>query len=188
MHALNDDTRSLAKPALYEELESSLRGLLAGEPNLIACAANMSSLLYWSLPDLNWVGFYLVDAKSGDLLVGPVEGRHVVLVDDLIGAGTTMLRAVQACRMPGPFQCGAAERVAAVPGGQRDDARPEYDDGPGRRRRGREWRISAFEAGNQGATHIRGGERVERQDPDPGQQAAGAGVPAEGQKANCDKQ
>ena len=75
MHALNDDVRTLAKPALYEELESNLRGLLAGEPNLTACAANMSSLLYWSLPDLNWAGFYLLDETSGDLLVGLVP-RH----------------------------------------------------------------------------------------------------------------
>ena len=75
MHAMNDDMKSLPKPALYDELESSLRGLLAGEPNLVACAANMSSLLYWSLPDLNWAGFYLLDAASGDLLVGPFQGK-----------------------------------------------------------------------------------------------------------------
>lgn len=35
---------------------------------------------------------------SGELLVGPVAGRHVVIVDDLIGAGTTVLRATRACR------------------------------------------------------------------------------------------
>ena len=65
MHAVND-VRALPKAALYDELESSLRALLAGEPHFIACAANMSSLLYWSLPDLNWVGFYLLDETSGD--------------------------------------------------------------------------------------------------------------------------
>ena len=35
----------------------------------------MSSLLYWSLPDLNWAGFYLLDEASGDLLVGPFQGK-----------------------------------------------------------------------------------------------------------------
>jgi GAF domain-containing protein len=74
MHALND-LGSLDKPALYAELEANLRALLDGEPNAVACAANMSSLLYWSLPDLNWVGFYLLDAASGDLLVGPFQGK-----------------------------------------------------------------------------------------------------------------
>ena len=34
---------------------------------------------------------------SGDLIIGPVSGRHAVVVDDLISAGTTILRAVQAC-------------------------------------------------------------------------------------------
>ena len=38
---------------------------------------------------------------SGELLVGPVEGRHVVIIDDLISAGTTVLRATQACRAAG---------------------------------------------------------------------------------------
>ena len=75
MHALNDDLRSLAKPALYEELELRLRGLLMGESNLIACAANMAALLYWSLPDLNWAGFYLVEPRTGDLLLGPFQGK-----------------------------------------------------------------------------------------------------------------
>ncbi len=63
------------KRAAYADLARDLAGLLSGETNLIAAAANMSSLLYWSLPDLNWVGFYLLDAESGDLLVGPFQGK-----------------------------------------------------------------------------------------------------------------
>jgi len=54
------------------------------------------------------VGFALIDKRrsggvvsGGDLVVGPVEGRHAVLVDDLVSAGTTLLRAVQACRSAG---------------------------------------------------------------------------------------
>ncbi|HET7202895.1 MAG TPA: GAF domain-containing protein [Steroidobacteraceae bacterium] len=74
MQAL-DDVSQLAKPALYAELERSLRALLDDEPDLIAAAANMSSLLYWSLPDLNWAGFYLLEPRSGDLLVGPFQGQ-----------------------------------------------------------------------------------------------------------------
>jgi L-methionine (R)-S-oxide reductase len=74
MHTLND-LRALSKPAAYDELATSLQALLAGEKNLIARAANMSSLLYWSLPDLNWAGFYLLDDESGDLIVGPFQGK-----------------------------------------------------------------------------------------------------------------
>ena len=54
------------------------------------------------------VGFAIIDKRrssgvvsGGDLVVGPVEGRHAVLVDDLISAGTTLMRAVQACRKAG---------------------------------------------------------------------------------------
>ena len=75
MHALDDNLRQLAKPALYAELEKSLEALLQGEVDLVACAANTSALLYWSLPDVNWVGFYLPEAGSGDLLVGPFQGK-----------------------------------------------------------------------------------------------------------------
>lgn len=74
MHTVHDLSR-LPKPALYEALAAELRSLLAGEPDRVACAANMSSLLYWSLPDLNWAGFYLLDERTGDLLVGPFQGK-----------------------------------------------------------------------------------------------------------------
>jgi GAF domain-containing protein len=71
------ETRPIAadKATAYAELNQTLDALLAGEPNPISGAANMAALLYWSLPDLNWAGFYLVDAASGDLLVGPFQGK-----------------------------------------------------------------------------------------------------------------
>jgi len=34
-----------------------------------------AALLYWSLPDLNWAGFYLVEPRTGDLLLGPFQGK-----------------------------------------------------------------------------------------------------------------
>jgi GAF domain-containing protein len=63
------------KTSAYAELAKSLGALLEGEPDTIACAANMSALLYWSLPDLNWCGFYLVEPRSGDLVLGPFQGK-----------------------------------------------------------------------------------------------------------------
>ena len=54
------------------------------------------------------VAFAIIDKRrssgvvsGGDLVVGPVEGCHAVLVDDLISSGTTLMRAVQACRRAG---------------------------------------------------------------------------------------
>jgi L-methionine (R)-S-oxide reductase len=63
------------KPAAYAELGNSLRALLAGESDLIACTANMAALIYACLPDINWAGFYLVEPATGDLLVGPFQGK-----------------------------------------------------------------------------------------------------------------
>lgn len=53
------------------------------------------------------VGVAFMDKKrsdevvSGDTLVGDVAGKSVILVDDLISSGTTILRAVDACRKAG---------------------------------------------------------------------------------------
>lgn len=61
------------KPALYAEIAAQVQALTAGERDLIANLANTASLLYHSLPDLNWAGFYLL--KEGELVVGPFQGK-----------------------------------------------------------------------------------------------------------------
>ncbi|MBA3513805.1 MAG: GAF domain-containing protein [Pyrinomonadaceae bacterium] len=68
--ALNEGA---TKPELYLHLRSQLRSLVAEESDLIANAANLSSLLYHSMPDLNWVGFYF--HKNGELVLGPFQGQ-----------------------------------------------------------------------------------------------------------------
>ena len=62
-----------SKPELYGSLQLQLRALLEGEHDLIANAANSAALLYHSLPDVNWVGFYLY--KEGELVLGPFQGN-----------------------------------------------------------------------------------------------------------------
>jgi GAF domain-containing protein len=57
----------------YDELARQLEGLLSGERHRIANSANMAALLYRSLPDVNWVGFYFLEA--GELVVGPFQGK-----------------------------------------------------------------------------------------------------------------
>ena len=61
------------KKIFYRELADQARGLLHGERNLVANAANFSSLLYHAMPDVNWVGFYFMEA--GELVVGPFQGK-----------------------------------------------------------------------------------------------------------------
>ena len=72
MHELNIDSKQ-PKAALYASVVAQTRALLEGERDAIANFANTTSLLYHSLPDLNWVGFYLL--KDGELVVGPFQGK-----------------------------------------------------------------------------------------------------------------
>ncbi|MCH5645314.1 GAF domain-containing protein [Gordonia sp. ABSL49_1] len=57
----------------YDELVDAARSLVAGESDLIANASNLSALVFHSLPQLNWVGFYLFDGE--ELVVGPFQGK-----------------------------------------------------------------------------------------------------------------
>ena len=120
MHELHD-IRALPKAGRYAELEASLRSLLAGETNLVAAAANTSSLLYWSLPDLNWVGFYLIDPVSGDLLVGPFQGKpacvRIPLGKGVCGTAAAERRTVlveNVHEFPGHIACDSASNSEVV--------------------------------------------------------------------------
>ena len=63
----------------YALLERQVESVLEGERSLIANAAQFSALVYDTLADLNWAGFYFtVPARKGDgqdLLVGPFQGK-----------------------------------------------------------------------------------------------------------------
>lgn len=61
------------KADVHASLAEQARALLAGEHDRIANAANLSALVYHSLPDLNWVGFYFFDGN--ELVVGPFQGK-----------------------------------------------------------------------------------------------------------------
>ncbi|MBL8521732.1 MAG: GAF domain-containing protein [Betaproteobacteria bacterium] len=62
-----------SKPRFYEELNRQLEGLLAGERDFIANAANLSALVFNLVPDLNWAGLYLM--RGNDLVLGPFQGK-----------------------------------------------------------------------------------------------------------------
>lgn len=107
------------KPVLYRELVGELSALIAGERDFIANLANASALLYHSLPDLNWAGFYLL--KQGELVVGPFQGKPAC-VRIAIGKGvcgtaaerrtTLVVRDVH--EFPGHIACDAASNSEIV--------------------------------------------------------------------------
>jgi len=65
--------RATVKSKLYAGLVLQLRSLLNGEYDFIANAANFSALVYNSLPDVNWAGFYLL--HEDQLILGPFQGK-----------------------------------------------------------------------------------------------------------------
>jgi L-methionine (R)-S-oxide reductase len=59
------------KAEQYESLLPQVKGLLEGEPDLVANLANIAAALKEQFGWL-WVGFYLV--KGGELVLGPFQG------------------------------------------------------------------------------------------------------------------
>src|SRR4051794_16717381 len=65
------------KPAFWRELCGGADALTAGEPDAVANMANVAALLWESLPELNWAGFYR--NVGGELVLGPFQGRPACL-------------------------------------------------------------------------------------------------------------
>ena len=62
-----------SKREAYSELHAQARALFEGERDFTANAANLAALVFHSLPDLNWAGFYWM--KAGELVLGPFQGK-----------------------------------------------------------------------------------------------------------------
>ena len=108
-----------SKADLYRELADQLSSLLAGERDLIANTANFSSLIFQSLPDLNWAGFYF--AKDGELVLGPFQGKpacvRIKLGQGVCGAGAAKCETVivpNVHEFPGHIACDNASNSEIV--------------------------------------------------------------------------
>ncbi|MGO2371206.1 MAG: GAF domain-containing protein [Pseudoalteromonas prydzensis] len=64
----------MQKQEFYQSLVKQTESLITGEPNIIANMANISALLFTSLDDVNWAGFYLIDSPT-ELVLGPFQGN-----------------------------------------------------------------------------------------------------------------
>lgn len=105
--------------ALYDALDAQLQVIMAGERDLIANAANCAALLYHTLPDVNWAGFYFL--RGDELVVGPFQGKPAC-VRIAVGKGvcgtaaatrtTQVVADVNA--FPGHIACDAASRSEIV--------------------------------------------------------------------------
>ncbi|HUA25899.1 MAG TPA: GAF domain-containing protein [Steroidobacteraceae bacterium] len=107
------------KRAGYERLATQLQGLLAGETDPIANAANTVALLFDVLPEVSWAGFYFL--RDGELIVGPFQGKpacvRIALGRGVCGTAaakreTIIVRDVNA--FPGHIACDAASQSEVV--------------------------------------------------------------------------
>jgi L-methionine (R)-S-oxide reductase len=73
MHTLTPAPSSTSKREFYQHLCEQLGALLADESDFTANAANTAALLFHSLPDINWAGFYLT--RGEELVLGPFQGK-----------------------------------------------------------------------------------------------------------------
>jgi len=103
----------------YKELAQQLAGLLAGERDAIANAANMSALIFTSLPDLNWAGFYFL--RGDTLVLGPFQGKPACVrigvgkgVCGTAAAERRTLRVEDVDAFPGHIACDSASRSELV--------------------------------------------------------------------------
>ena len=103
----------------YAELAQALTGLLTGERDRIANAANTAALLFGALPAVNWVGFYF--AAGRELVVGPFQGKpacvRIALGSGVCGRAaadreTIVVPDVHA--FPGHIACDVASRSEIV--------------------------------------------------------------------------
>jgi GAF domain-containing protein len=61
------------KATLYKDLAAALEALIGDERDAVANMANAAALIWESVPDINWVGFYR--NVGGELVLGPFQGR-----------------------------------------------------------------------------------------------------------------
>jgi len=104
---------------MYRDLTSALEGLMAGEPDPIANMANASALIFETLPDVNWVGFYR--NVNDELVLGPFQGRPACIrmtFDQGVCGAAAKSRKVQRVQdvhsFPGHIACDTASNSEIV--------------------------------------------------------------------------
>ncbi|MBN7795572.1 GAF domain-containing protein [Parahaliea mediterranea] len=102
-----------------EEARLQLRGLMAGEPDLVANAANFSAFLNEQLDNINWLGFYFL--RGDELVLGPFQGRPACVripvgkgvCGAAVASGSTQVVA-DVHRFPGHIACDIRSRSEVV--------------------------------------------------------------------------
>jgi len=104
---------------MYRDLASAVEGLVTGEPDPIANMANAAAVIFETLPDVNWVGFYR--NIGGELVLGPFQGRPACIrmsFDEGVCGAAAKTRQVQRVEdvhaFPGHIACDSASNSEIV--------------------------------------------------------------------------
>jgi len=108
-----------SKESFYKELLTEFQAIQ--DFNWIADCANLSALLYFHLPKINWAGFYFMNDSKTELILGPFQGQ-VACVRIPIGkgvCGTAALRQTTQLvpdvhEFPGHIACDSRSRSEVV--------------------------------------------------------------------------
>ena len=107
------------KADFYRQLAAAADALTAGEPDAVANMANVAALLWETMPDLNWAGFYR--NAGGELVLGPFQGRpaciRIPFGKGVCGVAAATLEPqciADVHTFPGHIACDAASRSELV--------------------------------------------------------------------------
>ena len=103
----------------YRQLCAQLEGIAEAERHYVPLLANASALIYQSMDDLNWAGFYLM--REGRLVLGPFQGKiaciHIPVGKGVCGAAVkedATQRVSDVHAFPGHIACDSASRSEIV--------------------------------------------------------------------------
>jgi GAF domain-containing protein len=68
---VNQEAMTVSRP--YSDMEREIEALLEKERDCTANLANIASVLYWGMTEVNWLGFYLWNGS--ELVLGPFHGK-----------------------------------------------------------------------------------------------------------------
>ena len=109
-----------AKAEVYRDLLQQFGALLGDERDPIANAANASALLFNTMPNLNWAGFYFL-RDDAELVLGPFQGKpacvRIPVGRGVCGAAVERRRSIlveDVHAFPGHIACDAASRSELV--------------------------------------------------------------------------
>lgn len=103
----------------YQMMKDQIAGFAKADPYFIPLMANAAAVLFQTMEQINWAGFYIV--REGRLVLGPFQGKpaciHIAKGKGVCGTAYAQDRTVRVADVhafPGHIACDAASRSEIV--------------------------------------------------------------------------